>query len=138
MDFNNMLEFVHEILKENDALKPHKPNQCFRNRFEHSKRVYKWAKRLAVDCPNIDLDICLTACIFHDVGYAYGQDNHPINSAKIFKEYANKMNFEKEFIEKVSNIILVHSDKNLLKDDSSSPDLIILLEADLLDEEGAL
>ncbi len=138
MDFNNMLEFVHEILKENDALKPHKPNQCFRNRFEHSKRVYKWAKRLAVDCPNINLDICLTACIFHDVGYAYGQDDHPINSVKIFKEYADKMNFDKEFIEKVSNIILVHSDKNLLKDDSSSPELIILLEADLMDEEGAL
>ena len=54
MDFNNMLEYVLDILKKNDALKPHKPNQCFRNRYEHSLRVYKWAKRLAVDYQKID------------------------------------------------------------------------------------
>ena len=44
MDFNNMLEYVEDILRKNDALKPHKPNQCFRNRYEHSLRVYKWPK----------------------------------------------------------------------------------------------
>ena len=138
MDFNNMLEYVLDILKKNDALKPHKPNQCFRNRYEHSLRVYKWAKRLAVDYQKIDLDICLTACIFHDVGYAYGQDDHPINSVKIFKEYANIHNLDPLFVQKVSDIIYVHSDKSLLKDPNSSPELIILLEADLMDEEGAL
>ena len=138
MDFNNMLEYVLDILKKNDALKPHKPNQCFRNRYEHSLRVYKWAKRLAVDYQKIDLDICLTACIFHDVGYAYGQDDHPINSVKIFKESANIHNLDPLFVQKVSDIIYVHSDKSLLKDPNSSPELIILLEADLMDEEGAL
>ena len=113
MDFNNMLDYVEDILKKNDALKPHKPNQCFRNRFEHSKRVFMWAKKLAVDFPDINLDICLTSCIFHDVGYAYGQDNHPINSVKIFKEYASLMNLDPKFVEIVSNIIYVHSDKSL-------------------------
>ena len=138
MDFNNMLDYVEDILKKNDALKPHKPNQCFRNRFEHSKRVFMWAKKLAVDFPDINLDICLTSCIFHDVGYAYGQDNHPINSVKIFKEYASLMNLDPKFAEIVSNIIYVHSDKSLLKNPNSSKELIILLEADLMDEEGAL
>ncbi len=138
MDFNKMLMFVHDILEKNDAIKPHKPNQCFRNRYEHSLRVYKWAKKLAVDFENIDLDICLTSCIFHDVGYAYGQSDHPVNSVKIFKEYAKANNLDSKFIDIVSNIIYVHSDKNLLKDPNSSPELIILLEADLMDEEGAL
>lgn len=138
MDFNNMLEFVHDILKRNDALKPHKPNQCFRNRYEHSVRVYKWAQRLAVDFKDINLDICLTACIFHDVGYAYGQEDHPINSVKIFKEYAALNNLDDEFIKAVSDIIYVHSDKTLLKLETSSKELIIMLEADLMDEEGAL
>jgi len=133
-----MLFYVKDILEKNNAIKPHKPNQCFRNRYEHSVRVYKWAKRLAKDYENIDLNICLTACIFHDVGYAYGKDNHPINSAKIFNEYALLNNFDKNFTKKVSDIILVHSDKNLLKDPNSSHELIILLEADLMDEEGAL
>ena len=137
MDFNNMLEFVHDILKRNDALKPHKPNQCFRNRYEHSVRVYKWAQRLAVDFKDINLDICLTACIFHDVGYAYGKDDHAISSAKIFNEYVKDKNFDKDFIDEVEWIIINHSDKSLLQT-TTNHNFIIVLEADLLDEEGAL
>ena len=138
MDFNNMLNFVNDILKENNAIKPHKPNQCFRNRYEHSVRVLKWAKRLADDYSDIDYDVLYTACIFHDVGYAYGKDDHATNSVKIFKEYAELFKLDSKFVKKVSDIIIVHSDKSLLKNPFSSHELIIMLEADLMDEEGAL
>lgn len=138
MDYEKMFSFVNNILKENNAIKPKRKDQCFRNRYEHSVRVFKWAKRLASDFENIDLDVCLTACIFHDVGYAYGHEEHPVNSVKIFKEYASENNLDPLFVEKVSDIIYVHSDKSLLKNPNSSAELIIMLEADLMDEEGAL
>ncbi len=138
MNFDNMLGFVKDILEKNNAIKPDKPNQCFRNRYEHSKRVYEWAKRLSKDYNEFDEDVCYTACIFHDVGYAYGKDEHALNSKIIFTEYALNNNFSKEFIDKVSKIIEVHSDKSLLKDPNSTKELIILLESDLMDEEGAM
>lgn len=133
-----MLRYVFNILSSNNALKPSKPEAFFRNRYLHSKRVYYWALRLLPDFPNINKEVVLTSAIFHDVGYAYGKENHAINSSKIFIEYAKNNNFDEDFINKVSNTIINHSDKSLLNNPLSSEELIILLEADLLDEEGAM
>ena len=138
MNYEEMFEFVRKILIDNNAIKPKKPNQVFRDRFEHTKRVYNWAIKIMDDFKVIDRDVTLTSVIFHDVGYAYGQKDHPINSDIIFKEYAKSHNFSVDFIDKVSKNILVHSNKELIFDKNSTPELIILMEADLLDEEGAL
>ena len=84
MNYEEMFEFVRKILIDNNAIKPKKPNQVFRDRFEHTKRVYNWAIKIMDDFKVIDRDVTLTSAIFHDVGYAYGQKDHPINSNKIF------------------------------------------------------
>lgn len=138
MDYDAMLKYVYNILSSNNALKPKKEESAFRNRYLHSKRVYYWAMRLLPDFLDIDKEVVLTAAIFHDVGYAYGKKNHAINSSKIFIEYAKNNNLDEEFIDRVSNVIINHSDKTLLNNPLSSKELIILLEADLLDEEGAM
>lgn len=138
LDYEKMLKFVKETLEANDAIRPKKPNQGFRDRYEHTERVFKWCQILMKDYVLINEEVCLTAAIFHDVGYAYGQDNHPHNGVLLFQDYALKNNFDTEFIKRVSDIIEVHSDKTLLKNDKSKPELIIVLEADLMDEEGAL
>lgn len=137
MDFESMLEFVKKTLEDNHAIKPNNPLHQFRDRFMHIKRVYEWAKVIHEDL-ECDTDLLYTACIFHDVGYPKTKHDHAYNGAQIFKEYALKNNFDKEFIDKVYHMILVHSDKSLIKDPNSSNELILLLEADLLDEEGAL
>lgn len=138
MDFEAMLEYVKKRLEDGNALKPKNVHHQFRNRYKHTVRVYKWCQRLIVDRPNCNTDILYTSAIFHDVGYALGQDNHATTSALIFNEYAKELNFDKKFTEAVTDIILNHSDKNQLKDPNVSDEVCLLLEADLLDEEGAM
>lgn len=138
MRYKDMLDFVETKLIEGNGIKSSRPYQTFRNRFEHTKRVLGWAKRIADDLPNVDEDVLFTSAIFHDVGYSCGKDEHAINSARIFLEYANKNSFEQEFIDKVHYCLINHSHKRFLTDETSSPELILLLEADILDEEGAM
>lgn len=138
MDYDKMLKYVKEKLEEHNAIKSKKPLHHFRSRYTHTERVYKWCKRIIVDKPNCNEEILYTAAIFHDIGYCLGQDGHAHNSVGFFVEYAKENNFDSEFIDKVSYIIYNHSDKKLLNDPNSSDELVLLLEADLLDEEGAL
>lgn len=137
MDYSKIIQFIKKTLEDNDAIVDRRHNLFFRNRFEHSVRVFKWVKRLSVDFDDFDYDVALTAALFHDVGYANGQKDHPIESDRIFKEYAKENNFSQDLIDKVSYIILNHSDKGLLKT-SKNKEMILVLEADLLDEEGSM
>lgn len=137
MDYEKIMKFIKETLEKNDAILDKRHNLSFRNRYEHSVRVFKWVKRLSVDFDNFDFDVALTAALFHDVGYAYGKCDHNIGSSKIFLEYAKENNFDEDFTKKVNDIILNHSEKKLLKV-SKNKEFIIVLEADLLDEEGSL
>lgn len=137
MDYEKMMQYVKKMLVDNDAILDKRHNLTFRNRYEHSIRVFKWVKRLSVDYDNFDYGVALTAALFHDVGYAYGKCDHNIGSSKIFLKYAKENNFDEDFIEKVNYIVLNHSDKHLLKE-TKNKEFIILLEADLLDEEGSL
>ncbi len=137
MDFEKIMKFIHKTLVDNDAILDKRHNLSFRNRYEHSIRVFKWVKRLSIDYDNFDYDVALTAALFHDVGYAYGKVEHHIGSSKIFLQYAKDNNFDEKFTEKVNYIILNHSNKNMLKE-SKDKEFIVVLEADLLDEEGSL
>ncbi len=138
MRYKDMLEFVEKRLIDGNGIKSTRPYQTFRNRFEHTKRVYGWAKRIMDDLPNVNHEVLLTSAIFHDVGYSCGKDNHAEASANIFLEYAKEHEFNQEFIDQVYYCIINHSHKRFLWDESSTPELILLLEADLLDEEGAM
>lgn len=139
MNFENMLNYVKKTLEEGNALKPHNPHHQFRNRYKHSYRILLWVERLATDFPNCDLDVLKTAAIFHDVGYAFGKEEHAFNSKLIFLRYVDehKGEFSKDFIDKVVYLISNHSNKELIKT-TDNIELILLLEADLLDEEGAM
>ena len=137
MDYLEMLEFVKKTLEENDAIKSKNPLHQFRNRFDHSRRVYEWCKVIHSDL-ECDLDVLYTAAIFHDVGRFAQKEDHAHVGAEIFKEYALMHNFDASFINKVYDIIDNHSNKDLIQDKNSSNELVLLLEADLLDEEGAL
>lgn len=135
MDYDKMFDYVFKMLNENNAL--YSKRFPFRNRFEHIKRVFNWCIKIKDDI-KCDEEVLLTAAIFHDVGYCYGKDNHANASAKLFIDYATKCEFEYEFIMKTADIISLHSNKELLQKQNIYDELILLLEADLLDEEGAL
>ncbi len=117
----------------------------FRSRFMHTTRVMEWAKRIREDCPKADTEMLELAVIFHDVGYSLGNNReHQKNSAMIFHQYAEDnrgrggiWNDEKR-LEKVEWIIGNHSRKEWLGAEDAPEELTILMEADMLDEEGAM
>jgi uncharacterized protein len=137
MNYEDMLAYVKKTLEESGAIKPKNPLHNFRDRYEHSRRVFEWCKRIHTDL-DCKEEILYTAAIFHDVGRAYGKEEHAQASARIFIEYAELHNLDMEFTMTVADLIARHSDKRQITDPKSSPELILLLEADLLDEEGAL
>lgn len=137
LDFDDMLNYVKNMLVENNAIKPDNPLHQFRSRYSHTERVLGWAKRISVD-EECDKDALYTAAIFHDVGYSKGKKDHAHTSSLIFLDYAKKNNFDQDFSLFVADIISKHSNKEYLDDKNSPIELILLLEADLLDEEGAL
>lgn len=133
------LEFVKNRLNEQNGNHPPNSKMTFRPKYNHILRVLGWAKKLVEGRTDIDTDALFTAAIFHDVGYSENMKKpHAEIGAKIFVEYATLMNMESVFIRKVEKLINLHSSKELLKDENVPIELIILMEADILDEEGAL
>lgn len=136
MNYDDMFSFVEKKLKENNGNDSYKEHQTFRKRIEHIKRVYKWAEIISEGL-DVNMVALKMAVIFHDSGYAYQKHGHAQRGKEIFLEYAKEKNYPKELVDYVGYLILNHSDKSLLNSDSPI-ELILLLEADLLDEEGAL
>lgn len=133
------LAYVKEYLTQNGGIVSRNPRHPFRSRFQHTIRVLHWCFRLAEGMEMVNRDLLYTAAIFHDIGYA-DQDNehHAVRSGKAFHEYAIAHQMEDGFREQVERFIYAHSNKSLLYNKDTSLELILLLEADLLDEEGAM
>lgn len=139
LNYEDMFRYVKEILIKNEGIKSLKPQLGFRNRFEHTRRVFGWAKRILPGVENCNEAVVLTACIFHDCGYQKNQEkDHALLSEQYFRQYALSHQLDQQLTEQVSNLILVHSDKKRMYLEDSPIELVLLLEADLLDEEGAL
>ena len=136
--FDEMLNYVTEYLNSNGGQISQLP---FRVRSDHIKRVFMWTNQLidGVDAP-INRDALLTAAAFHDIGYANLSENEPHaeNSAKIFLQYAATKDYSEQDKQFIAYLIQNHSNKNMLHDDDAPLELILLIEADLLDETGAL
>lgn len=114
----------------------------FRKRSEHIKRVFMWAQRLMEDDNSIDREVVLMAALFHDIGYAKSDlpenISHAENSAYLCRRYLSENGYETSFIEFVTYLVNNHSSKELLYQKDTPIELITLIEADLLDETGAL
>lgn len=136
--FESMLEFVKQQLEQNGG--EVSPYAVFRKRSEHIKRVFMWVERLANEITPINREALMVAAIFHDVGYGVTveSERHAEYSAKICEEYLYNHGFTPNFIEFVTFLVCNHSRKELLVQGDTPVELIVLMEADLLDETGAL
>ena len=117
----------------------------FRSRFQHTMRVMNWAKRILLDRPKVDLEVLELAIIFHDVGYCMGDNtHHQKNSATIFHEYrehkkdAEGIWLDDRKLDFIEWLIENHSMKGMLATGEAPDELVMLMEADVLDEEGAM
>lgn len=131
------LTYVKDYLIEHRGLISENPNQTFRSRYDHTKRVLKWIDILS-EGMELDREALYMAAVFHDIGYEdRNSKEHGIRGAKVFREFGKKQGYELEFIEKVANMIELHSNKKLLGTDIPL-ELTVLMEADQMDEEGTM
>ena len=137
--YEQYLSYVRDYLTEHNGIKAHVPEQTFRDRFEHTKRVIKWLDIIS-DGIEADREVLYLAAVFHDIGYTDRDNkNHGKRGAAIFKEFAKEEGFDDKLIEKVAYMIEQHSNKQLLGKDESIPlELTLLMEADQMDEEGTM
>ncbi len=130
MDYAEVIEFARKKTSENGrpTLYP------FRNRFEHTMRVYRWAIRLQAKLGG-NLDVIVLAALLHDVGWDAERPHNEV-SAEIAVEYLDSIGISQETITKVGEIILLHTDKDTER--KLSLECSIVMDADLLDEVGAV
>ena len=140
--YKTMLAYVKTVLEANDG---NDSNYPFRVRMDHIRRVTQWAARLFDENgfdAEADKDAALTAAVFHDAGY--NRDNrhngkgHAEVSAGIFLQYAAENGIANDRAAFIADVIRCHSNKALLEAADTPTELILLMEADLLDETGAL
>ncbi|WP_244832925.1 HD domain-containing protein [Clostridium sp. BJN0001] len=130
MNIEEVIEFVRKKTEENKR----PSNYKFRDRFSHIMRVYNWALKInEIECGN--KEIISLAALFHDSGW---DDNIPHGdvSAKIAYDFLKEHNFNESVIDEVVFIVKNHSLKN--KEMSFPKNCSIVMDADLLDEVGAL
>lgn len=138
--YEEMFDYVKEILSEYDLHGGAAKNKINYSRFDHIKRVYRWMLELyeaLEDKQEIDIDALRIATIFHDCGYGnIEEEPHAQTGARICREYLEERGYEQKRIEFICNLVAQHSDKKLLQTDIPM-ELVLLMEADLLDDTGA-
>lgn len=77
------------------------------------------------------------AVIFHDVGYTVLSEDHAKSNADICRKYLIDNHYDAKYDE-VYEIIINHDNKELLHAQNTSIEQILMIEADNLDESGAL
>lgn len=130
MNYSQVIEFVKEQISNNGR----PSNYPFRDRFEHTMRVYRWAIKLQAKVGG-DLDIIALAALLHDVGWDEEADHGEVG-AQIAVNYLDSIGVDPEKISRIGEIIRIHEDKDTTEE--LSIECQVVMDADLLDEVGAV
>lgn len=144
LDYAGMLDFVEREIGgiQTEAADGAKFDVAY-DRFEHVKRVLGWAKRLYDASENqaeLRYEDLMIAAIFHDVGRGMADQEripHAQAGVPITRAYLLEHGFEPERVEYVCTLVAGHSDKYRMKEEGLDSNLLLLMEADLLDDMGA-
>lgn len=144
LDYQGMLDFVEQNLLDSTENPNGGKSDISYSRFEHTKRVLGWAKRLydLSDCKEqLRYEDLMIATIFHDVGRNVAITTglpHAKESVPITRNYLLGKGFDSERVEYICELVGSHSDKYRMAEPDLDPNLILLMEADLFDDMGAL
>lgn len=139
--YEEMLSYVASMLEDADGpLTNNVAVYPFRKRSEHIRRVFEWAKRISVPFADIDREALLIAAIFHDSGYSVAETRmeHAPVGAHLARKYLEKISFDPVRTDLICDLIAEHSQKALMTLSDTRLELVLLMEADLLDETGAM
>jgi uncharacterized protein len=131
-----MIEFVRATIEREDPTASELDTQYpFRKRFDHCYRTFRWAQRINL-IEGADADTVEIAALFHDAAKADGA-NHGVRAAAICKEYLLRNCIALERIDQIQDCVANHSGKPS-STETLSKELQIVMDADCLDEVGAL
>lgn len=139
-----MLSFVERTLATGNSEDIEAKKELNYSRFFHTKRVLAWTKRLieaAENSTQLRKEDLYIAAVFHDVGrVAERIENkpHAVLGEPITRRYLTEHGMDSKRIDYICNLVMHHSDKNRMRDEDIDPGLLLLMEADLLDDMGAL
>jgi len=143
-EYAEMLKYVEGVLSEVPSERVEAKTSINYSRFEHIKHVLGWAKRLYDLADNKDelrYDDIMIASIFHDIGRNVNIKglSHAEAGIPLTREYLEKHGYPKERIEYICSLVGQHSDKWKMRNNQDlDKNLLLLMEADLLDDMGAL
>lgn len=141
---SEMLSYVKDKLGTENFEKVSAKREINYSRFEHTKRVLLWTKRLydaMEDKSELRYDDLIIAAIFHDVGRSSSKQlgiPHAKAGVPITREYLLSHGFDEARIEFICKLVGEHSDKGRMHDAGLDRNLLLLMEADLFDDMGAL
>lgn len=147
-DYLGMLSFVKHTLgavqtEGGNGVGIHKMEFGY-TRYEHTKRVLGWAKRLydaTLDKTGLRYEELMAATIFHDVGRAVSAQSgtdHAKAGVPIARDWLLANGYDPARAEYIADLVGSHSEKWRMKDPAVDRNLLMLMEADLLDEMGLL
>lgn len=130
LDYNELLEFAEGNLNLINRPLAHK----FRSRYTHTLRVLKWGERLQA-IEGGDPEVVKAACILHDIGWD-DKINHAVISRKISEKYLTDIDYDENKKDKVLEAIENHNNRET--EEKLNIESFIVMDADILDEVGAL
>lgn len=139
-----MLAFVEETLTAGNSEDIEAKKELNYSRFFHTKRVLAWTKRLyeaAEDKSCLRKEDLYIAAVFHDVGRvaeSIEKKPHALLGGPITRRYLTELGMEKERIDYICSLVMQHSEKHRMHEEGLDAGLLLLMEADLLDDMGAL
>lgn len=141
MNYEELFAYVKEQLSAYDSHGGVAKTRIKYSRYDHTVRVYNWAMMLAEDyIDTIDMEALQIATIFHDIGYGLNKEdmgNHAADGAVLCKEYLERIGYPQEKANFICELIARHSDKECMHSEDTPMELVLLMEADLLDDTGA-
>ena len=147
-DYRGMLAFVKHTLEgartegENEV-GLHKMWFGY-TRYEHTKRVLGWARRLYDATPDktgLRYEDLMIAVIFHDVGRAVSDrmgEDHAKAGVPLTRDWLLSHGYDPVRAEYIAGLVGSHSEKWRMHDPATDRNLTMLMEADLLDDMGLL
>lgn len=137
-----MFQYVEEILYSYDRGRGNKSkNKISYDRYAHTLRVYQWMLRITDELKDDSLDIesLKIATIFHDAGYGTGgMGDHARSGSAVCRDYLERRQYPQPQVDFICYLIEEHSNKKLLYEKNTPIELVVLMEADMLDDTGAM
>ena len=147
-DYRGMLSFVKQTLEQARTEGEHEAGmhklEFGYTRYEHTKRVLGWVKRLydlTPDKTGLRYEDLMIAAIFHDIGRTVPAKTgmgHAKAGMPLTRNWLLSNGYDPARAEYIAELVGSHSGKWRMRDPAIDRNLLMLMEADLLDDMGLL